>query len=300
MGQREANRQPGGGRRGSGISPGRTIRSRPRWTPGSGMGDAGQQRLGVGVDRSLVDVGRRRHLHQLAGVHDGHPVRDVAHHRQVVGDEQVGQAVLVLQVLQQVDHLGPDRHVQGRHRLVGHDQLGLEGQGPGDADALALPAAEGVGVAVDEVAGQAAPLQQLPGPVVAVGQAVDQAVDVQRLADQLGHRHAGVEAGVGVLEHQLHVPPQPAQLLAADLGDVLAPEVDAAPGHLDPAQDGPAGGGLAGARLADQAQGLAGGDPEAHPADGVDHLAAPAEPVEQPPPPDRELDVEIVHRQHRA
>ena len=43
----------------------------------------------------------------LPAVEDRDPVRDVAHDRQVVGDEQVGQPELVLQVLEQVDHLAP-------------------------------------------------------------------------------------------------------------------------------------------------------------------------------------------------
>ncbi|PZG07378.1 acetyl-CoA carboxylase carboxyltransferase subunit beta, partial [Nonomuraea aridisoli] len=42
----------------------------------------------------------------LAEVHDGDPVADVAHHRQVVGDHHVGQVQLFLQVFEQVDDLG--------------------------------------------------------------------------------------------------------------------------------------------------------------------------------------------------
>ena len=47
---------------------------------------------------------------------------DVLDHRQVVRDEQVGQAELVLQVHQQVDDLRLHRHVERRHRLVADDQ----------------------------------------------------------------------------------------------------------------------------------------------------------------------------------
>ena len=73
--------------------------------------------------------------------------------RQVVGDEQVGQVELGLQVLHQVDDLGPDRHVEGRDRLVGDDEVGLDRQGAGDADALALAAGELVRVAVHDSRG---------------------------------------------------------------------------------------------------------------------------------------------------
>ncbi len=77
--------------------------------------------------------------------------RDVAHHRQVVGDEQVGQSEPALQLLQQVDDLRLDRDVERRDRLVADDEVGLDRQRPGDADALALAARELVRVAVDRV-----------------------------------------------------------------------------------------------------------------------------------------------------
>ena len=109
---------------------------------GVGDGHGRQQGLGVGVHRPLVQLLGRRDLDDLPQVHDRDPVRDVPDHAQVVGDEDVGQAQLVLQVVEQVDDLGPDGHVQGRDRLVGDDQPGIQGQGPGHADALALPAGE--------------------------------------------------------------------------------------------------------------------------------------------------------------
>jgi len=57
-------------------------------------------------------------LHKLAQIHDGHTVADVAHHAQVVGDEQVGQPQLGLQILQQIDYLGLNRDVESKGRLV--------------------------------------------------------------------------------------------------------------------------------------------------------------------------------------
>ena len=41
-------------------------------------------------------------LDDVAEVHHGDAVADVAHHREVVGDEQVGDAELVLQVLRRL------------------------------------------------------------------------------------------------------------------------------------------------------------------------------------------------------
>ena len=50
----------------------------------------------------------------LAGVHDGDAVGDVPDHCQIVGDEKIGQAQFSLQILHEVDDLGPNRDIQGR------------------------------------------------------------------------------------------------------------------------------------------------------------------------------------------
>ena len=67
------------------------------------------------------------------------------HHREVVGDEQEGDVELALQVLEQVDHLRLDRHVERGDGLVGHQQLRVQRERPGDADALALPPENSLG-----------------------------------------------------------------------------------------------------------------------------------------------------------
>ncbi len=146
--QRVRNRQPDGGLAGLGTSPWRMIRSRACSRCGSGSGTADSSACVYGWPGALVDLVAGARLDDLAEVHHRDAIGDVADHRQVVGDEDVGQAEGVLELLEQVDDAGLDRHVEGRHRLVEHDQLGLEGQGPGDADPLALPAGELVRVAV--------------------------------------------------------------------------------------------------------------------------------------------------------
>ena len=72
-------------------------------------------------------------------------------HREIVRHDDEGEAEAVLQILQQVDDLRLDRHVEGRNRLVADDQLGISRKRPGDADALALAAGELVRIAVQWV-----------------------------------------------------------------------------------------------------------------------------------------------------
>ena len=101
-----------------------------------------------------------RDLDDLAQVHHRDARRDVAHHGQVVRDEDVGEAQAPLQVLQQVDHLRLDRDVERRHRLVADDQLRLHRQRARDADALALAAGELVRVALRVLGREADQTQQ--------------------------------------------------------------------------------------------------------------------------------------------
>ena len=71
----------------------------------------------------------------------------MAHHRQVMADEDIGHVQLLLELGHQIDNLGLDGHVQGGDNLVADDEFGAQGQGPGDGDPLALAAGELVGEA---------------------------------------------------------------------------------------------------------------------------------------------------------
>jgi hypothetical protein len=64
------------------------------------------------VPRPGEELVRRSYLDHFAEVHDGDPVADVADDGQVVGDEDVGEPQLVLEIGEQVDDLGLDRDVE--------------------------------------------------------------------------------------------------------------------------------------------------------------------------------------------
>ena len=68
--------------------------------------------------------------------------------REVVADEQVGDAEVAPADRQQVEHLGLHRHVERADRLVGDDELRPRDQRARDRDALALAAGELVRVLV--------------------------------------------------------------------------------------------------------------------------------------------------------
>ena len=93
--------------------------------------------MGVARERSRLAA-----LDDLAEVHHGDLVAHMRDRGEVVGDEEVGDAELGLQVAQQVEDLRADRDVERRDRLVEHDELRRQRQRPGDGDALALAARE--------------------------------------------------------------------------------------------------------------------------------------------------------------
>ena len=108
--QRVWNRQPGGGSTGEGISP--AIGVGRDADDGIRLGDRVHQHLGVVVRRLLVERVARGDLAELAEVHHRDAVADVLDHGEVVGDEDQRQAVLGLEVLEQVEHLGLHAHVE--------------------------------------------------------------------------------------------------------------------------------------------------------------------------------------------
>jgi hypothetical protein len=111
-----------------------------------------------------------------------------------VRDEHVGQAELALQAEQQVDDLGLDRDVERAQRLVADDEARLGRQRPGDADALALAAAELARQALGGLGAEADEIEQLgDAPLPRRG---GDAADEQRLADDRRDALARIEAGV--------------------------------------------------------------------------------------------------------
>ena len=139
-----------------------------------------------------VKLGPRGHLHNLTQVHDRHPVAHVFDDTQVVGDDDVGQLEFALEILEQVDDLGLDGNVQGRNRLIGDDQLGVEGQRPRNADPLTLAAAELVGVAPQVLGVQSDPCQQIDRPLFEL-RAGCHSVDFEGLAHNAADGQAGVQ-----------------------------------------------------------------------------------------------------------
>ena len=219
--------------------------------------------------RVPVQFRGRGELDDLAEVHDRDAVAHVLHDAEVVGDEEVGEPEVALQFQQQVEHLGLHRDIEGGDGFVADDELGLEREGAGDADALTLATGKLEGVAAQRVGGQADPAQQFGGPFAAFGAAAE-VLDDEGFLEDLADRVAAVEGFGGVLEDHLHFPAQGAQGARPGVGEVAAFELDAAAGRAQQAHHRAREGGLAAAALTDEAEGFALLEVET---DAVDRLA---------------------------
>ena len=101
--------------------------------------------------------------------------------------------------------------------------------------------------------------------------AAGEAVDRERLAQGLPHRHPRVEGAVRILEHDLHAAAQGAQLPGRQREHVAAFEQRGAARRLRQPQQGPRDGGFSAPRLAHEPQRLPRRDRERHAVDGPHH-----------------------------
>jgi len=185
-----------------------------------------------------------------------------------VGDEDVREPELRLQFAHRVQHLRLDGDVQRRDRLVTHDEVGLDRQRAGEVDPLALPAGEGVRVAVVVLWVQPHCLQEAAGAgLPPLG--VEHPAGAHRFLDDRTDLHPRVQRRLGVLEDELCVLTDRPECARAQFSQVSPFEVDGPVGRLDQPEDRSGERALPTARLADQPEGLAPVDVER---DVVDRL----------------------------
>jgi hypothetical protein len=89
-------------------------------------------------------------------------------------------------------------------------------------------------------------------------------MNIQRLTNDVLHRHARIQRAERVLKNHLESPPPRAKFATAHLCDVLAFEPDAARRRHDESHDGTPQRGLAATAFAHQSERFAGREAEAH------------------------------------
>jgi hypothetical protein len=214
--------------------------------------------LGVRVGGVGADLLGGAEFDETAVVEDGDAVAEVADERHGVGDEEVGETMLALEVAEEVDDLCADGDVESAHGLVEHEELWLEGKSACDIDALALAAGELVRVTVEGGGIEADGGEEFEE----AGGGERLAVDGEGLGEDLADAHAWVECGVGVLKDDLYLSAKRTQPTWAGDEEIFFAEVDCPGGGLDKAQEHAGDGALAGAGFADESESFAGLDVE--------------------------------------
>ena len=91
------------------------------------------------VDEQLI---ARCLFDNLTEIHHCDFIAEMLHHSEIVRNKKVGQPILALQIAKQVENLGLDRDVEGRHGFVTNDKARPRRQRPRDADPLSLTTGE--------------------------------------------------------------------------------------------------------------------------------------------------------------
>ena len=134
-------------------------------------------------------------------------------------DEQIGQAEIALELLQKIHDLRAHAGVESGNRFIGHDELRLQGERAGDADALPLASGEFVRITghggfihahrtqkfPHALAAGIAAQTFLPGLLVNDFLMKRLSMQNQRLGDHVFNAVARVERTERVLENDLHV-----------------------------------------------------------------------------------------------
>jgi hypothetical protein len=81
------------------------------------------------MPRRIADWAGVPELNDLPQVDDRHSLAHVTDNAEVMADKEIALAQILAQLQEQIEHLGVQRHVQSRGRLVGNDELGLQRDG---------------------------------------------------------------------------------------------------------------------------------------------------------------------------
>src|SRR5205085_5439338 len=183
--------------------------------------------------RPADDFVERAGLDDAAVLHHHDPVGHGAHDVDVVRDEDIGKAVLLLQLSEELEHLLLYRDVERAGGLIEHHDFRLYDQRPGDGDALALAPGEFVRIAIEQRLGASAfgepDVEKRGKDAAAPLRGIEPGlVDLEAFADDLLDGEPRRERCQRVLEHDLDLAPQALPLPAIDIGPAAAIDLDVA------------------------------------------------------------------------
>src|SRR5216684_3342932 len=194
-------------------------------------------------------------------------------HREVVADEEIGEAKLVLQVAHQIEDLCLHRNIERGGRLVADDEFGFGRQDAGDCDPLPLPAGKFMRIFPAVIGVQADQVQELADPRLNIALALQQIESADRFGDDGIDPKTRVEARIGILENHLNAAAQVlASLQLPGVAHRNAVDDHFARTRRQQPDDHSGDRGLTGAGFADEGKSLAFGDVEGDTVDRFQEL----------------------------
>src|SRR5262245_6641079 len=200
---------------------------------------------------------------EFSQIHHTNAPRKLLDHRNGMRDEKIRQSESFLELREQVRDLCLNRHVQCRHRLIRNDQPGLERQRARNPDALPLPSAEFVRVAIHGRGIQPDDFQKLGNMVVALGR-LDSFMNCQRLTNDRPDAHARIQRRIRILKYDLHVTAALPKFLLAEFQQIDTVKSDFAGIRLDQAKNSASRGGLPTSRFSNDTKCLTTADGKTH------------------------------------
>jgi hypothetical protein len=199
----------------------------------------------------------------LAAVQNGDLIGEMYGHGEIVGDEEIGEAELGLEVEEEIGDLGLDGTVEGRESFVEEKELRFESEGASEGEALLLAATELVSRLVGRIARQGDEVEEVEDFFLAFGGGED-VLDDERFGDEVESGPARVERASGILEDELDLRAELAELAFGEGGEFVLVEEDAAGSGAFEAGDAECESAFAGAGFAKEGERRSGGNFQAN------------------------------------
>ena len=110
-----------------------------------------------------------------------------------MGNEHIGQAVLLLQILKQVQNLSLNGYIQRGNRLIADDKPRGNRQCPGNANSLPPSAVQLMGIGERITPGQTDGIHQLGHALFQLGLALTELHDLHGLGNQIANTLSGIQ-----------------------------------------------------------------------------------------------------------
>lgn len=229
------------------------------------------------------------HFDHATPVQHQHPMADVLDHREVAGEDEAGDTLLLLELFEQIEEVSDSGAIDASKRFVHDQEFRLNRHGTGNPYALALSTIELVRVKRGVPRIESHHPEQFLDALLSIRWAGRETVHVKRFGEELLCREQGIERMSGVRENELNLPAHSAQVAGVEVEQFLTLKSDPAGGCGYKTDDGTSERRFPAASFAHDTDSLVFVDVETDAAHGLDES-----PSAQPTRGDRVMDLQIA------